>query len=297
VKEQLAQFLAYLRFECGLSHNTILAYRRDITQLFETLAGRGIRDLEGLDAVILADHFRNRLTDGLAPRSVARAISAVRMFLRFLVVEGVLAQNVARWIETPKTWQRLPCVLNEREVDRLLACPLSVEVPFRQRDHAILETFYAAGARVSEVCSLRTSELRLDVGIVRITGKGGRERIVPLHRKAVDAIQTYQELERPLILGARDDPGFLFLSQRGRRLDRASVWRLVKRYARLAGIVLRMTPHVFRHSFATHLLTHGADLRVVQELLGHARVETTEIYTHLDRRDLKRAHRKYHPRP
>jgi len=297
VEQYLKQFLAYLRFECGLSLNTLLAYERDVTQLFESLAARGIRSIDDIDAVHLADHFRTRMAGGIAASSIARAISAVRMFLRFLVIEGIAKRNAARWIDTPKTWHRLPCVLNERQVDGLIACPLSVAVPFRLRDHAILETFYATGARVSEVCTLTTGNARLDVGLVRIAGKGGRERLVPLHRKAVEAIAEYRRIERPRLLGSRADPGNLFLSQHGRKLDRANVWRLVKRYARLAGIVSRVTPHVLRHSFATHLLTHGADLRVVQELLGHARVETTEIYTHLDRRDLKRAHRKFHPRP
>jgi integrase/recombinase XerD len=142
-----------------------------------------------------------------------------------------------------------------------------------------------------------SSRLRLDVGLIQISGKGGRDRLVPIHQTAIEAIERYRITERSALVGSRTDPGYVFLSQHGKKLDRANVWRLVKRYARLAGITVRVTPHVLRHSFATHLLTNGADLRVVQELLGHARVETTEVYTHLDRRDLKRAHRMFHPRP
>jgi integrase/recombinase XerD len=296
VEDALREFLAYLRYECGLSHNTVAAYRRDITHLFTYLAARGISELDDLDETILAAHFRRRLEDGIAPRSVARAISAVRMFLRFLVVEGKLGENRARWIDTPKTWHRLPCVLNEQDVDRLIRCPLAVPASFPRRDYAILETFYATGARVSEVCDLTFARLRADVGLIQISGKGGRDRLVPVHRQAIEAIEEYRQTERPALVGSRDDPGHVFLSQNGKKLDRENVWRLVRRYARLAGITARVTPHVLRHSFATHLLTRGADLRVVQELLGHQRVETTEVYTHLDRRDLKEAHRRYHPR-
>lgn len=297
MEEHLKEFLAYLQYECGLSHNTVQSYRRDIRQLFATLTARGIGALTELDATTLTEHFRRRLDEGLSPRSTARAISAIRMFLRFLVVEGRLKENHARWIDTPKTWQRLPCILNEGEVDRLIASPCTTAAPYPLRDSAILETFYATGARVSEVCSLTAGQVRLNLGLVLICGKGGKERLVPLHQQAADAITAYRTTERPKLLRARDDPGYLFVSRNGKKLARVELWRMVKRYARLAGIASRVTPHTLRHSFATHLLGRGADLRVVQELLGHARVETTEIYTHLNRRDLKEAHRKFHPRP
>ncbi|HNR98209.1 MAG TPA: tyrosine recombinase [Planctomycetota bacterium] len=291
------QFLAYLAYECGFARNTVLSYGRDIAQFLAHAAALGIAAPEALDAEILVAYFRARMEAGLAPRSVSRAITAVRMFLRFLVQEGTLAENCARWIATPKTWSRLPVILNEEEIDRLLAAPQSDASRFPRRDRAILELFYATGARVSEVCTLACSQVRLDLGLARIIGKGGKERLVPLHRPGIAAIADYLAVERPAMLRGREDPGALFLSQHGKTMDRENVWRLVKRCARRAGIAKRVTPHTLRHSFATHLLTRGADLRVVQELLGHARVETTEIYTHLDRTDLKRAHRRFHPRP
>jgi len=297
VEQELREFLSYLQYECGLSANTLAAYRRDVSGLSGFLRASGCSKWSDLNAPLLSRYFRSRLEQGISPRSIARALSAVRMFLRFLVIDGKLQENCARWIDAPKTWQRLPCVLNEQEVDRLLRAPLGTPGPYRVRDYAILETFYATGARVSEVCSLRLEGLRLDVGLLLISGKGGKQRLVPLHRRANEAIKNYLQEERPRLLRGKEDPGFVFLSRRGRRLDRATVWRLIKRYALLAGITSRVTPHVLRHSFATHLLCRGADLRVVQELLGHAKVDTTQIYTHLDRRDLKAAHRKYHPRP
>jgi len=297
VETHRKEFLAYLSYECGFARNTVLSYGRDLAQFLRHAAALGIASPDALDAKTLIAYFRARMEEGLAPRSVSRAITAVRMFLRFLVQEGTLAENCARWIETPKTWSRLPVILNEGEIDRLLAAPETARARFPRRDRAILELFYATGARVSEVCTLACSQVRLDLGLARIMGKGGKERLVPLHRPGIAAIEDYLAAERPALLRGRDDPGALFLSQHGKKIDRENVWRLVRRYARCAGIAKRVTPHTLRHSFATHLLTHGADLRVVQELLGHARVETTEIYTHLDRTDLKRAHRKFHPRP
>ncbi len=297
MEEQRKEFLRFLAYECGFARNTVLSYGRDIAQFIEHLAARDITTLGKVDAGTLVAYFRARLEEGLSPRSVSRSITGVRMFLRFLVQEGALEENCARWLETPKLWSRLPVVLNEQEIDRLLAAPATPAVKFPRRDRAVLELFYATGARVSEVCSLTLQQLRLDLGLVRIIGKGSKERLVPLHRPGIAAVREYLAAERPALLGAREDPETVFLTQHGRPIDRENVWRLVKRYARLAGIAKRVTPHTLRHSFATHLLTHGADLRVVQELLGHARVETTEIYTHLDRTDLKRAHKLYHPRP
>lgn len=293
----LQEFLAYITYECGLSRNTVLAYQRDIRRFLAFMTQQGVASLDGLDSRLITNYFRQRLEGGIAPKSIARSISAVRMFFRFLAVEGRIAKNAARNLETPKTWQRLPCILNEKDVDRLISGPLEFPASFPLRDHAILETFYATGARVSEVAHMLKDQVRLDLGLTRIFGKGGRERLVPLHNKAVKGIREYLRLERPKLLNQRTDPGFLFLSQNGRQLDRANIWRLIKRYAGLAGITARVTPHTLRHSFATHLLSHGADLRVVQELLGHVRIETTEIYTHLNRKDLKEAHRKFHPRP
>lgn len=301
METQRREFLTYLKYECGFTRNTILSYGRDLAQMTRHMADAGITHIDQIDGPALVAYFRTRLRDGLSPRSVSRAITAVRMFLRFLVLEGAVRENCARWIETPKTWSRLPLVLNENEVDRLLAAPLAkgaLPIRFPARDQAILEVFYATGARVSEVCGLTLERTRIDLGLVHITGKGDKERLVPLHARGGEAVRRYLETERPgLAARTGEDDGCLFLTRLGRRFDRVSLWRLVTRYARTAGIVRKVTPHTLRHSFATHLLAHGADLRVVQELLGHARVETTEIYTHVDRSELKRAHRKFHPRP
>ncbi len=296
MEQELNEFLSYITYECGLSRNTQIAYRRDITAFFSFLTERGTSVLNRVEPQQITSYFRSVLKEGASPKSVARAISALRMFFRFLASEDKIEKNAAALLESPKTWRHIPHFLNENEVDLLIGAPLAHKVTYPLRDHAILETLYATGARVSEVADLTCVQLRLDLGIVKIRGKGSRERLVPLHRQAIKAIMEYLETERPVLLKTETDQDYVFLTQNGNRLDRTNLWRLIKRYTLLAGITKTVTPHTLRHSFATHLLARGADLRVVQELLGHVMIETTEIYTHIDGRELRKAHKKYHPR-
>jgi integrase/recombinase XerD len=230
----------------------------------------------------------------LAISSIARCLVVVKLFCRFCYQQRFLDQDVAQLIETPKKWQRLPHVLNHRDVNTLLSLP-DADEPLALRDRAMLEMFYATGIRVSELVGLRLEDVHLDVGYVRVFGKGRRERIVPLGTAAIEATRQYLSRLRPQLLeGYSTD--WLFVSRTGRAFDRTNAWRLVAKYARRMGMTGKLSPHTLRHTFATHLLSGGADLRLVQEMLGHADVSTTQIYTHVDHARLKAVHQKYHPR-
>jgi integrase/recombinase XerD len=226
--------------------------------------------------------------------SVARQLAALRTFLRFLYHTQRLDRDPTSDILAPKKWNRLPDTLNIRQMQNLLEAP-TLDDEFAERDIALLELLYATGLRASEVCGLRIDEVNLRVGVLRCMGKGGKERIVPIGRTAVDALDSYLAKLRPRLHRPRSG-AYVFLSRTGRPLTRGSVWELIKKYAVRAGLRDKVTPHTMRHSFATHLLQGGADLRIVQELLGHASVTTTQIYTHVDRSRLKAVHQRYHPR-
>ncbi len=233
-------------------------------------------------------------TRGLASHSLSRALVAIRMFFRFLTQEGYLRRDVTEVMESPRLWAILPQVLSVAEVESLLARP-EVRKPLGLRDRAVLELLYASGLRAEELTRIKASDLNLDSAYVRCLGKGSKERIVPFGKKAAQALSLYIERARPLFVKGLD-PGYLFLSRRGKPFTRQWLWRLVKRYVREAGIAKEVGPHTLRHSFATHLLSRGADLRVVQEMLGHANITTTQVYTHVDRERLKEVHRRFHPR-
>jgi integrase/recombinase XerD len=308
-------FLDYLTVECGLSVNTLQAYQRDLERFARFLQGNaepqpsaatgdapsadptevsvGIDwDLVEPDRVIdftVAEKNRN-----LAIASVSRELVAIRMFFRFLSAEGLIKRDPTEHLESPRLWQNLPEVLDRRAVDRLLASPNADDDRWPLRDRAILEMLYATGARASEVADLTIQSVNREVGYVLAVGKGRKERIVPVGRKALDALEAYLARERPG-LDRQQDP-HLFLTHSGRRMGRETLWRLVKKYCLRAGISRRVSPHTLRHSFATHLLEGGADLRSVQEMLGHVDIGTTQIYTHVDQNRLKAIHRKYHPR-
>jgi len=294
LQSELTAFLDYLRVECGLSDNTLEAYRRDIRRLYGRLDGLGVTSVEAVTTDHIVRHMVMLREEGLKPSSAARALSAMRMFFRFLVGEDMLGKDPTDTVEAPSKWRRLPMVLTSPEVDALLAAPEGDD-PFRIRDRAILETLYATGARVSEVIGVTAGAVDLDVGYVRVRGKGDKERIVPLGRRAADAIRLYLDRGRTRFT-RHGDAGTLFLSRTGRALTRRRILALVKDYAARAGITKTVSPHILRHSFATHLLEGGANLRAVQEMLGHADVSTTEIYTHVDRSRLKAIHSKFHPR-
>jgi len=286
-------FVEYAAGECHLAENTVAAYRRDLKRFVAWLEGRDPAKLSIRD---LAD-FTGWLHDqGLAPASVARHIVSLRVFFRYLQLEGVLDDNLAELLGSQKLWQRVPQVLSPEQVDRLLAAPNRYDTCWR-RDRAMLDLLYATGCRASEISGLTVQDVRISEGFCRCRGKGGKERLVPLGRRAADAVRAYLEHERPQLAARATGPvDWVLLSARGRRLRRERIWELLKRYARRAGAPAEVSPHTLRHSFGTHMLAGGADLRQVQEMLGHASIATTQIYTHVDHTRLKRVHRKFHPR-
>ncbi|HEX5727721.1 MAG TPA: site-specific tyrosine recombinase XerD [Longimicrobiaceae bacterium] len=287
-------FLDHLRFERGLSEKTLEAYRHDVVRLaaFARAQGRA-----GPGEVTTADlrGFILLLKDlGLAPSSIARNLSAVRTWFGFLLGEGEVEADPSERIDAPKGWRTLPGVLTVPEMERLLEAP-DLAHPLAWRDRALLEFAYASGVRVSELTDLRLRNLHLDEELASVFGKGGKERLVPIGRRAVGALSLYLRETRPrLDRGAAE--GRVFLNARGGPLTRMGVWKVLRQHVRAAGIEKRVTPHTLRHSFATHLLEGGADLVAVQEMLGHADISTTQIYTHVDRNWLAQEHRKFHPR-
>ena len=283
--------LDHLRSECHLAVNTIAAYRRDLARFSEWLAGRSPAKLSVRD---LSDYMAWLQTKKLAPPSVARHMVAVKLFFRYLQLEGVVRDNPAELLGTQKTWQRVPEVMSPAVVERLLNAPQPFDAYWR-RDRALLELLYATGCRASEVSNLKLPDLHLSERFCLAHGKGSKDRITPLGSAAVAAIGDYLAEERPKLDRGRGG-GWVLLSRGGRRLRREAIWELVKRYVRRCGANPDVSPHTLRHSFATHLLAGGADLRQVQELLGHASIATTQIYTHVDQSRLKRVHQQFHPR-
>ncbi len=306
----LERFLAYLDLERGFSGNTVAAYRRDVDRFLGGLPAALRRDLSRVGEQEVFEFLVAERRRGLHPRSVRRSLAAVRTFFRFLVLEGLIEENPARFLDTPKIGRNLPLVLDERQMERLLEATRERESRHPLRDRAILETLYASGLRVSEVIDLELDDIHWDLEVLRCVGKGSKERVVPISKTALDAIKEYLTVERPRLAARSPDPPVttagaprrssgtnrVFLSRSGRPLGRESVRAILLASVVAAGIVGRVTPHTLRHSFATHLLHNGADLRIVQEMLGHAKVDTTEIYTHVERSQLKAAHRKFHPR-
>lgn len=295
MRDLLNEFLNYLSVERGLSKNTILAYRRDLNKYIEFLERRKVGSIENVTRRMISSYLLELKDGGLSANSISRNLVAIKVFHRFLAAEGYIKDDVTSVIESPKLWKRLPEVLTPKEVESLLIQP-DLTKWIGIRDRAILELMYATGVRVGEAANLRSSDLNMEVGFIRCRGKGGKERIVPLGREAVRAIKRYLEKVRPK-LRRGDDPEALFLSKLGRKLSRQVLWKLIKKYAFCARLRKTITPHTLRHSFATHLLERGADLRVIQELLGHTDISSTQIYTHVDKDRLKSIHHKYHPRP
>jgi integrase/recombinase XerD len=294
MRKLLDAFLEYLSVECGLALNTTLAYRRDLERFLAYLHEHKVAHPGEVDVERVADYAIALKEGGMAVSTIARALVAIRMFFRFLWAEGKVKADATSLLDSPRLHHALPDFMTVAEVGRMVEAP-EKDTALGMRDRALLELLYASGARISEVCDLRLDALNLDYGYVRCFGKGRRERIVPVGRQAIRAIRRYLALARPKLLGGRESE-LLFLTRSGRRLDRHNAWRRVVRYARLAGVRGRCHPHVLRHSFATHLLERGADLRVIQEMLGHVSIATTQIYTHTDQRRLKAIHQRFHPR-
>ena len=302
----LEQFRDYLSLEAGTSANTVDNYMRDIRRLASHAARRGAGGPDAVTAAGLREFIYELKDLGLAPATLRRQVSAVRTYYRFLVGEAHATRDPSERLESPKLWRRVPAVLTVAEVERLLAAPNAVE-PLGIRDRALLELAYATGMRVSELVGLELRDILYEDGLARALGKGSRERIVPVGRRALGAVALYAREIRPLLDrgvgrkargagGAGRAGGALFLNARGTPLSRVGAWGVIKRAARRAGIAKRVTPHTLRHTFATHLLEGGADLRAVQEMLGHRDLATTQLYTHVDRDYLRTVHRRFHPR-
>lgn len=290
----LEPFIKYLQAEAGMAANTILAYRSDLDQFFEWFKLRGPQGLGEVDLLVLTSYLQHLHERGLAATTVSRHMVAIKMFFRFLVLEGVLRESTADLLNSPKLWQHLPHVMSPDMVNRMLAAPGEGD-RYMLRDRALLCVLYATGCRASEVAGLQLRDLHLDESYCRCIGKGNKERITRLNPVARLALEAYLVKERPCLAGERD-PSALFISRTGRPLTRIMVWNLVKKYARRAGASSDVSPHTLRHSFATHMLAGGAELRALQELLGHASIATTQIYTHVEHSRLKAVHEECHPR-
>ena len=291
----MTDFLDYLTVEAGLADNTILAYGRDLKQFLQFCQGNGVSKIAGVTPQFVQKYICHVAHTDKSENSARRALVAIRMFLRFAKLMGLIADDGAGLLESPKIWQRLPVICNKPQVLKLLEAPCPEE-PYYLRDRAMLELLYATGMRASELAGLRVTDLNFDVGYLRCTGKGNKERIIPVGRTAIETTEAYLKDLRPRL--AKPGGGTsLLLSRTGRSLTRIEIWRLVKKYAARAGMPRNLTVHTLRHCFATHLLSGGADLRSVQEMLGHVDIGTTQIYTHVDHERLRKIHKKYHPRP
>ncbi|NUQ11549.1 MAG: site-specific tyrosine recombinase XerD [Gemmatimonadaceae bacterium] len=290
----LERFDDFLALEQGNADRTREAYGRDVTRLASWAMGQGVRSPQALTPLMLRQFVYYLKDLGLAPSSIRRTIAGLRTWFAFLVAEGILRGDPSDRLELPRQWRTLPEVLSQDEVATLLASP-SPDDPLYFRDRAMLELAYGAGLRVSEWITLAVRDLHLDEGLVRVFGKGRKERMVPFGRSAAAAAAIYLRELRPR-LDRGQGKGVLFLNAMGRPLSRMGAWTILRKHVRRAGIDRPVTPHTLRHSFATHLLEGGADLRAVQDMLGHADVATTQIYTHVDREYLRTVHRQYHPR-
>ena len=290
----LDQFLDYISLERGLSPHTRSAYAGDLTRLLAFLQRKGIHTANAITRKHLLDYLMWEKDGGLGATSLARRLVAIRVFLRYLQQEGLLSGNVTECMDAPRIWRLLPETLSPAEVGRLLESP-AVARPLGLRDRALLETLYGTGLRVTEACTLVLENLHFDAGYLRCRGKGNKERVVPLSGQAASYLQRYIREVRPRY---QRDPAVhaVFLNNRGRALDRRSVWSMIRRQARQAGIQRAVSPHTLRHSFASHMLAHDAPLRVIQEMLGHADIATTQIYTHIDSTRMKSVHQRFHPR-
>jgi integrase/recombinase XerD len=289
----LDRFCDALWLEDGLSRNTLSSYHRDLRQFAEWMAKRG-GTLRAAQRVDLLGYLAYRFQGNAKPRSAARLLSSLKRFYRYLLREGKIGSDPTLQIEAPKLPRSLPKGLTEDDVVSLLAAP-HVETLLGLRDRAMLETLYASGLRVSELVSLKTIQVNRNAGVVRVLGKGAKERLVPLGEEAMEWIRRYLSESRPVLLRGRGAEA-LFVTARGDGMTRQAFWNLIRRYANAAGISKPLSPHTLRHAFATHLLNHGADLRVVQMLLGHSDISTTQIYTHVARERLKQLHARHHPR-
>ena len=290
----LERFQDHLTVEKGSSPQTTDAYSRDLARFATFCIAKGAKAPGEASARVLRDYVYHLKDIGLSPSSIRRNVSAVRSYFRFMLGEGEVTRDPSERLEAPKRWRTLPEVLTVDEAERLITAP-SLDEPFAFRDRAMLELAYGAGLRVSEWITLSVRDVLMDDHLLRVFGKGSKERLVPIGRKAIGAVAIYLRELRPK-LEKGQGKGILFLNARGEPLSRMGAWKILRKYVEIAGITKPVSPHTLRHSFATHLLEGGADLRAVQEMLGHADISTTQIYTHVDREFLRSVHRQYHPR-
>lgn len=296
MKHLLEQFLDYLSIEENLAGNTIDSYRNDLKRyLVFVTSDKKYSDLKQITPKDVSAFVQLLNSLGLSPKSISRNLSAIRTFHKYLLNEDILENDPAENIDLPKLPKTLPSVLEIAEVEKILEQPDTLD-HLGIRDRAMLELLYACGLRVSELLSLKQNDIRTDAGFLRVFGKGSKERMVPVGEEAMNWILVYQEKVRPHLLGKQTSDDVLFLNTKGKKMSRMGFWKILRRYTEMAEIKKEVTPHTFRHSFATHLLEGGADLRVVQELLGHSDISTTQIYTHIDREYLKEVHKTFHPR-
>jgi integrase/recombinase XerD len=293
--DPVGPFLHYLMAECGASPHTLAAYRSDLVRFLRWRKAAAPGSLARVDIRTLTGYVDYLNGCGLAPTSVGRHLASLSTFFRYLIGEGRLSENVAKLLVAPAVWDRLPTVLSPAAVERLLEAP-SEATRLGRRDRAALETLYATGCRASEAAGLRLSDLDLAAGIARCVGKGDRERIVPLGARARSALADYLAGDRPALVARRPGTEVVFVSRSGRPLSRIGLWRIVTSHARAAGLRGAISPHTLRHSFATHLLAGGADLRAVQAMLGHASIASTQIYTRVELSRLRAVHAQFHPR-
>jgi integrase/recombinase XerD len=287
-------FMDYLSIERGLAENTILAYRGDLLKYAQFMTVTLERPLTNIQRDDITRFMLDEKDKGLSPNSISRSLASIKMFHRFLVRERICKKDPAALVETPKLWKKLPDVLSVEEIERMIEASKGKDWQ-SIRDHAVLELFYASGVRVSELTDLKLENINLEIGYIRCVGKGRKERLIPIGKRAKVALQKYCHKVRRDLLKDRAIQT-VFLSRLGKQISRQSIWKLIKQYAQKAGIKKSIKPHTLRHSFATHLLEHGADLRAVQEMLGHSDISTTQIYTHVDKERLRTVHKQYHPR-
>lgn len=295
MKEQIIDYLHYLTIERGLSQNTRKSYERDLEQYLTFLTEQHIKDWQAVDRVLILSFLQQLQQSGKSSATIIRMVSSLRRFHQFLRQERFTDHDPMQHIDSPKKQQKLPDTLSLSEVERLIETPDTKEV-LGIRDRAILEVMYATGLRVSELIGLQLKDLHLSMGLLQTTGKGDKERIVPLGDRAIQWIETYLEEARPFLTRKHPEESHLFVNNHGKQLSRQGIWKNLKALVRKAGITKNVTPHTLRHSFATHLLENGADLRTVQELLGHADISTTQIYTHITKKRMTEVYKQHFPR-
>ncbi|MEO8398694.1 MAG: site-specific tyrosine recombinase XerD [Ignavibacteriaceae bacterium] len=291
----LKEYLTVLSLEKNLSDNTVKAYKNDISSFIFFLEGKKITDPSQISYSLIIDFFKTLNEIGLNKTSAARYFSSLKGFLKYLFLNKYINSNPIEKIEAPKLSKNLPNVLSFNEVEKILSQP-EINDKLGLRDKAILEMFYACGVRISELIDLKISDLFFSEDMIRVLGKGSKERIIPIGQSAINWVTKYLQSSRPLIVKKMKSENYLFLNNRGTKLSRMGVWKIVDKYVKEARIQKEVHPHTFRHSFATHLLEGGADLRAVQEMLGHSDISTTQIYTHIDREYIKQVHKDFHPR-